>query len=165
MLEHALEKFGFFVGILIFFSEGINYAQHAPFFPNMAQGKGSSVTWVGFISGSFDISAIILSIILPLITDPGICSRFVFILGSCSAGVACICFAFTELVSNTWLFNFTCLFIRTILGAASCLMWGFGVPLFSAIRPEDTAMVIGAIEMAYASGQTSKVASLSSKEF
>ena len=151
MLHEFIKKLAFFIGILIYFSEGVNYAQHAPFFPNMAKEKGSSVLWVGFISSGFDFTAIVLAVILPLIFNYKKVTLG-FLLGSFSAGTACLLFAFTELISDLCLFNVSCWLIRAVFGAASSCVWGFGIPLFTEMYPEHASMIIGVIEGVYALG-------------
>ena len=62
-------------------------------------------------SGGYDVAAIACAFVLPVVSNPSNV-KCNFLMGSLVTGMAGFSFAFTELITNLWLFNFTCLLIR-----------------------------------------------------
>ena len=145
------KKFSLCLGICLFFTEGMSYAQHGPFFPTEAKLKNSSVTWIGVISGSYDLFSLICSLIFPFFTDPKK-SHLYFVLGSFLVASSCFSFGLTNLIQDTRLFNYVCLGIRSVMGIGGTLIWQNAIPLLVELDPKKTSMIPGLIEAALALG-------------
>ncbi len=90
-------KIGIVASFILFISEGINFSQLAPFFPNEAElRKGMSELDVGIINSSFDFANIIFCAILPFVAKPEL-NKFFFLWGAAFGAVGNICFGVLSL--------------------------------------------------------------------
>ena len=152
-LKKTIRKvLAFLVGMILNFAQGMSYAEHAPFFPTMAQNKGSSVKWVGVITGSHDLMGMVCTLTAHFFLTPKQCCH-VFLIGSFILGIAVLSFAFTIFIPNIWVFNFTCFFIRCVMGGAGSIVWSSGLYCFTAMYINHTALVTGIVQAVFASGQ------------
>ena len=152
-LKKTIRKvFAFIVGMILTFAQGMSYAEHAPFFPTMAQNKGSSVKWVGAITGSHDLMGMVCTLTAHFFLTPKQCCH-VFLIASFLLGVAVLSFTFTIFIPNIFVFNFTCLFIRCVMGGACSIVWSSGLYTFTAMYTKHAALVTGIVQAVFASGQ------------
>ena len=150
-ISNCRRRTSLWLGICFFFAEGVNYAQHGPFFPLEAKSKNSSVSWVGVISGSYDVISLICSFVFPFLVSPQK-SHLYFILGSFLVAACGFSFGFTNFIENTLVFNLVCLTIRSVMGIGGALIWQNGIPLLVSLSPKNTSMIPGLIEASLAMG-------------
>ena len=139
------------VSIAIFFSGGMTYGQHGPFFPTEALQKGSTMVWVGFITGSFDFFSILASLVAANVFNVRQ-SKLLFTAGSVVVGVSCLCFGFTYLIHRTSFYNWTCLIIRCTGGTGAFFSRAFGMTILTSTLPEHSAVINGVVEVSIALG-------------
>ena len=128
-------------GLFLFFLDALCFTQYGPFFPTEALSKGSSITMVGIIIGSFDITAIAASLLLMLTEIQN--NKLLFICGASFRGFSTVCFGFAGLISDVKMFNTMCIVIRCAMGLISIFLWVCGIPYLVSLQPQHAGVITG----------------------
>ena len=135
-----------FLGLSFFMGEGLNYSQLGPFFPTEAsKHKGVSTTFIGIITGAFDVANFFAAFALASFISPQT-QKFFFCTGALLSATCNGLFGLMVYSIGGTPFIIVCTLVRALMGTGASMVWSTGVPLLVPIYPQWAGRITSLIE-------------------
>ena len=137
---------GLILGLSFYVGEGLNYSQLGPFFPTEASHhKGVSTTFIGIITGAFDVANFIAAFALASFIQPKN-QKFFFCTGALISASCNGLFGIMGFSVGGTPFIVVCTAVRFVMGIGASMVWSTGVPLLVPMFPQWAGRITSLIE-------------------